>query len=189
MEPRNRATPGCRRAPHTRKAPAGTPLWQGVPAPGGGADPWQARKHGGRDSGGPGSDLVYRNKVRTVNPMDTTVMHGPRESDRAIVPEKRPHKDTMSYAERSSPCRYGGGRGGKGTGQGQRGPAKQGPDTVPGSPVTGAGAGTAGSKGERETVDSAVASGLLQRPTAGGVVPPQSRCSLGRGWPDMGPLR
>jgi len=49
-----------------------------------------------RDSGGPVSDYVYRNKVRTVNPTDTTVMHRHRESDSSIVPEKRPNKGTRS---------------------------------------------------------------------------------------------
>jgi len=45
------------------------------------------------------SDLVYRNKVRTVNPTDTTVMHRHRESDSSIVPEKRPNA-----VAQKSPC-------------------------------------------------------------------------------------
>src|SRR5262249_7669328 len=94
MEPRNRAIPGCRRAPNTRKATAGTPLGQGVPAPGGVADPWHARKHRVRDSGGPASGLGDRSKARMVNHTDTTMMHGCRESDSAIVPAKRPNKGT-----------------------------------------------------------------------------------------------
>src|SRR5918912_4643656 len=95
----------------------------------------------------------------------------------------------MSYEEPAGPCGHGGGRGGKGTGQGQRGPAQQGPDTVPGRSVTGAGPGTPGSKGERYTVDGAGASGLLHRPPAGGLPQPQSPGSTGRGWPAMGHLR
>ena len=39
MEPRNRAVPGRRRAPHTRKAPVGTPLWQVSPPPAGSEPP------------------------------------------------------------------------------------------------------------------------------------------------------
>ena len=38
------------------------------------------------------SDLVHRNKVRTVNPTDTTVMHGCRESDSPIVSMKPSNK-------------------------------------------------------------------------------------------------
>jgi hypothetical protein len=94
MEPRNRAMPGCRRAPNTRKATAGTPLWQGVHAPGGVADPWPARKHRERDSGGPASGRVDRSKARMVHHTDTTMMHGGRESDSAIVPTKRLNKGT-----------------------------------------------------------------------------------------------
>jgi hypothetical protein len=94
MEPRNRAIPGCRRAPNTRKATAGTPLWQGVHAPGGVDDPWDARKHRGRNAGGPASGLVYRSKARMGNQTDTTMTHGRRESDSSIVPMKRPHKGT-----------------------------------------------------------------------------------------------
>jgi len=94
MEPRNRAMPGCRRAPNTRKATAGTPVWQGVHAPSGVEDPWQARKQRVRDSGGPVSGLVDRSKARVVHHMDTTMTHGRRESDRAIVPTKRPNTGT-----------------------------------------------------------------------------------------------
>jgi hypothetical protein len=58
---------GCRRAPNTRKATAGTPLWRGVHAPGGVEDPWHARKHRERDPGAPASGLAHRRKARTVN--------------------------------------------------------------------------------------------------------------------------
>src|SRR5215813_243068 len=95
MEPRNRARPGCRRAPNTRKATAGTPLWQGVHAPGGVADPWHARKHRVRDSGDPASGLVDRSKARMVNLTDTTMTHGRRESDSSIVPAKRPNNGSQ----------------------------------------------------------------------------------------------
>jgi hypothetical protein len=92
MEPRNRATPGCRRAPNTRKATLGTPLWQGVARPGGVGDPWHARKHVVRNPGGPASGLALYSQVRTGNPRDTPVMHGCRESDRFIVPRKPSNK-------------------------------------------------------------------------------------------------
>src|SRR5919197_4825231 len=103
MEPRNRASPGCRRAPNTRKATAGTPLGQGGHAPGGVEDPWHARKHRGRDSGGPASGLVHRSKARMVNHTDTTMMHGRRESDSSIVPTKRPNKGTHELGSTSRP--------------------------------------------------------------------------------------
>ena len=90
-EPRKRARPGCRRAPNTRQATAGTPLWPGVPAPGGGAAPWQARHQWVRDSGGPASALGQHRQVRTVHRTDTTVMPGRRESDRALGPTTRPN--------------------------------------------------------------------------------------------------
>jgi hypothetical protein len=90
MEPRNGQS-GCRRAPNTRQATAGTPLWQGVHASGGVEAPWHAWKHRVRDSGGPASGLAQRRKVRTGNRQDTTVTHGRRESDSAIVAVKRPH--------------------------------------------------------------------------------------------------
>ena len=92
IEPRNRAIPGCRRAPNTRKATATTPRRQGVAAPGGVGDPWHARKHCGRDPGGPAPGLGYRTQVSTANPRGTSVMHGDRESDSSIVPMKRPNK-------------------------------------------------------------------------------------------------
>src|SRR4029434_4788147 len=95
MEPRNRATPGCRRAPHTRKATARAPRRQGVPAPGGVGDLWHARKHGVRNPGGPASDLASDRQVRTVHPRGTTVRHGCRESDRFRVPRKPSNKGRL----------------------------------------------------------------------------------------------
>ena len=86
------ANPGGRRAPNTRKAPVGTPSWQGVHTPGGVGDLWHARKHCARNPGGPASGLAQYDQVRTVNPRDTTVMHGCRESDRFIVPRKPSNK-------------------------------------------------------------------------------------------------
>ena len=92
MEPRTRARPGGRRAPHTRKAPAPTPLRPGVAAPGGVGEPWQARTHGVREPGGPAPGLVYRTQARAAPPRGTAVRHGGRESDSSRVPMKRPNK-------------------------------------------------------------------------------------------------
>ena len=86
------AQSGCRRAPHTRKAIAGTPSWQGVHAPGGVGDLWHAQKHGVRNPGGPASGLANHCQVRTVHLRGTTVMHGWRESDSLRVPTKPAHK-------------------------------------------------------------------------------------------------
>jgi hypothetical protein len=85
---------GCRRAPNTRKATAGTPLRRGVHAPGGVEDPWHARKHRERDPGAPASGLAHRSKARTVNRKATTVRYGRRESDSSIGPAKRPNHGT-----------------------------------------------------------------------------------------------
>jgi hypothetical protein len=85
---------GCRRAPNTRKATAGTPLRRGVHAPGGVEDPWHARKHRERDPGAPASGLAHRSKARTVNRKATTVRYGRRESDSSIGPAKRPNNGT-----------------------------------------------------------------------------------------------
>jgi hypothetical protein len=125
MEPRNRATPGCRRAPNTRKATARAPLWQGVPAPGGVGDLWHARKHCVRNPGGPASGLA--------------VMPGPHGEpaghDRdARVQGVGPLHSTEEAFEQRLPQGTGGGGGGKGAGQGERGGAYQGPDTGPGHP-------------------------------------------------------
>jgi hypothetical protein len=88
LEPRPRATPGCRRVPNTRKAPLGTPPWQGVHRPGGVGDPWHAWTHLVRTPGGPASGLALSGQGRTGNPRETTVMHGGRESDRCRVPQQ-----------------------------------------------------------------------------------------------------
>src|SRR5262249_28972242 len=85
MEPRNRAIPGCRRAPNTRKATSWIPLWRGVYGPGGVGDLWHAWKHCERNPGGPASGLTSDRQVRMVNLWGTTVMDGCRESDRFIV--------------------------------------------------------------------------------------------------------
>ena len=92
MEPRNRARPGCQRAPYTRKAILSTSFWREGDGPGGVGDLWHARKHCVRNPGGPVSGLVHRCQVRTVNPGGTTVMHGCRESDSFIVPRKPSNK-------------------------------------------------------------------------------------------------
>jgi len=82
---------GCRRAPNTRKATADTPIWRGVDGPGGVGDLWHAQTHSGRNPGGPASGLGLYRQVRTVNPRDTTVMDGCRESDSPIVSAKPPN--------------------------------------------------------------------------------------------------
>jgi hypothetical protein len=92
MEPRNRATPGCRRAPNTRKATPSLSLWREGDGPGGVEDLWHAWKHGVRNPGAPASGLVNNRQVRTVNLRDTTVRHGGRESDRSRVPRKPANK-------------------------------------------------------------------------------------------------
>src|SRR5262249_4813483 len=92
LSPEIGACLGCRRAPNTRKATAGTPSWQGVDAPGGVGDLWHALKHCGRNPGGPASGLAQYGQVRTGNPRDTIVMDGCRESDRFIVPRKPANK-------------------------------------------------------------------------------------------------
>ena len=61
--------------------------------------------------------------------------HG--KSDSSILPEKLPEQGLWCAT-------VGGGSGGKGTGQGESGPAKQGPHSVAGSPATCAGVDTAG---------------------------------------------
>ena len=101
MEPRNRAIPGCRRAPNTRKATATPPLRQGGAAPGGVGDPWHARTQCVRDPGGPAPGLVYRPQARAANPRGTAVMHGGRESDSSRVPRKRPNKVEGQTTRRS----------------------------------------------------------------------------------------
>jgi hypothetical protein len=58
MEPRNRARPGCQRAPNTRQATSWIPFWRGVYGPGGVGDLWHAWKHGERNPGGPASGLA-----------------------------------------------------------------------------------------------------------------------------------
>jgi hypothetical protein len=88
MEPRKRASPGCRRAPNTRKAIPSTPFWRGGDGPGGVGDLWQARKHCVRNPGGPVSGLAHACEVRTVTPWGTTVRHGCRESDSSRGPRK-----------------------------------------------------------------------------------------------------
>ena len=167
----------------------GTPLGQGVPAPGGVAAPWQARHHGVRDSGDPGSDRVQRSTVRTVNPTDTTVLHGHRESDRARVPTKRPTTGSQKRCRTSRPRqpRRRSGREGHWPRATRASPTGSGPSA--GQPWHGRWTGTPGSQGERETVDGAGASGRLHRPPAGGVVQAQSCGSAGGGWPDRGHLR
>jgi hypothetical protein len=57
MEPRNGQS-GCRRAPNTRKTTVGMLSWQGIHAPGGVGDLWQAWKHWVRHPGGPASGLA-----------------------------------------------------------------------------------------------------------------------------------
>jgi len=92
MEPRHRAIPGCRRAPHTRQATATTPLRPGVAAPGGVEAPWHARQHGGRHPGGPAPGLGDRTQTRTAHPRGTAVRHGGRASASSRVPRKRPNQ-------------------------------------------------------------------------------------------------
>ena len=82
------ASPGCRRAPNTRKATLHIPLGRGVGRPGGVGDLWQARTHVARNPGGPASGLVTHCQVRTGNLRGTTVMDGCRESDSFRVPRK-----------------------------------------------------------------------------------------------------
>src|SRR5215510_2480176 len=88
MEPRHRARPGCRRAPHTRQAPSWIPIWRGVYEPGGVGDLWQAWQHGARNPGGPASGLAHTCQGRTGNPRGTPVLHGGREAARFRVPRK-----------------------------------------------------------------------------------------------------
>src|SRR5262245_7396061 len=91
MEPRHRARPGCRRAPHTRKATAETPRWQGRAAPGGVGDLcMQGNTVSGTREALPLAWHACR--VRTVHLRGTTVTHGCRESDRFRGPRKPSNK-------------------------------------------------------------------------------------------------
>ena len=159
MEPRNRACPGGRRAPHTRKAPATTPLRPGVAAPGGVGAPWQARTHGVRDPGGPAPGLVYRTQARAAHPSG----HGREARGQGVgqlqsTDEATEQGGGTNDDEESRTGRSGGGRGGKGAGQGEDGRAHQGPDTAPECPATCARPSTTGSAaGPREAVDGALA--------------------------------
>jgi hypothetical protein len=58
MEPRNRASPGCRRAPNTRKATPSTSFWREGDGPGGVEDLLHAWKPFVRNPGDPASGLV-----------------------------------------------------------------------------------------------------------------------------------
>ena len=62
------------------------------------------------------------------------MMHGPEQSDPAIVAGKPANKAVPTAAEPVEP---------RGRGQGERAPAKHAPDTVPETRVTSAGARTA----------------------------------------------
>ena len=126
LSPRNRARPGCQRAPHTRKATSWIPFWRGVYGPGGVGDLWH---HGNTVSGTREAlPLAWQTcQVRTGEPRGTTVMDGCRESDRFRVPRKPSNRVAPGT---------GGEGGGEGSGQGERGGVNQEPDTRPGSPVT-----------------------------------------------------
>jgi hypothetical protein len=54
-----------------------------------------AWKHWVRNPGGPASGLANKRQVRTVNLRGTTVMHGCRESDSPIVPQKPANKGRL----------------------------------------------------------------------------------------------
>ena len=136
LTPRNRATSGGRRAPNPRQATPEAPLWRGVDRPGGVGALWQAWQHGARHPGGPASGLALSDQVRTGHLRETPVMDGCRAADRFRVPRKP--------SNTGRPQGTGGGGGGQGAGHGERGPASQGPDTAPGSPVTCAQPRTAG---------------------------------------------
>jgi hypothetical protein len=101
MEPRNRARPGCRRAPNTRKATPSTSWWRERDGPGGVEDLLQAWTHGGRNPGDPASGLVNDRQVRTVHRRGTTVRHGWRESDSPRVSVKLPNngRSALGLAE------------------------------------------------------------------------------------------
>src|SRR5437764_3674247 len=68
IEPRNRATPGCRHAPNTRKATLETLVWRGGYRPGGVEDSWHARNHIARNPGGAALGLGESCKLRMGNP-------------------------------------------------------------------------------------------------------------------------
>jgi hypothetical protein len=92
MEPRNRATPGCRRAPNTRQATAGTPLRQGVLRTWRGRSPLAGPETWGA---GPGRPCPWSG-LSPLGPhgeprRGTAVMPGGRASDRSRGPTQRQH--------------------------------------------------------------------------------------------------
>jgi hypothetical protein len=90
-EPRKMSeTSRCRRGPHARKATLGTPLWRGVPRPGGVGDPRHAQTHLARASGEPVSACSGSRPPREVSGRQPT-MNGHRQSDGGIVPQKSPN--------------------------------------------------------------------------------------------------
>jgi len=124
--PRKRATPGGRRAPHTRKARRDTPGGRGVGRPGGVGDLWHAPQPMARHPGGPASDLGQAAQVRTGHPQG--------DAREARVQGGGPLQRTAEAVEPRSPHGTGGGGGGQGAGPGERGPADQGPAAEPGAP-------------------------------------------------------
>jgi hypothetical protein len=130
---------GCRRAPPTRKATAGTPLRRGGPAPGGVEDPRQAQRPVARASGAPPSG-----PGRWWGP------HGePTGYDREGRTRDVGQPQSLGEApeQRCWCARTGGGGGEKGAGPGEREGAHPGPDTAPGTPVPCARLRTAGTFG------------------------------------------